>query len=196
LSIHRRSVPDQPPPCGVYATLANAIAQSKREIGIRMALGASPVGVAHLLSARPMLVTTLGVAAGAAAFYAVSPLFRNLLFGVSATNPFARPLLVSFPTRTGSVAERPRPSYPNHGVTGRKIFYIQNQKRFIWAPIAAERLGRPLIGLMCLAQPLGSGLTRVCGQRHWGTGAIPRRRGPEAAGVGYEEEMGRCEEGQ
>jgi predicted permease len=72
---------------GVYATLAYAIAQGKREIGIRTALGASPVDVARLLSARPMLVATIGVAAGAAAFYAVSPLFRNVLFGVSATNP-------------------------------------------------------------------------------------------------------------
>ena len=35
------------------------------------------------------LAATMGVAAGAAAFYAVSPLFRNVPFGVSATNPFA-----------------------------------------------------------------------------------------------------------
>jgi hypothetical protein len=74
---------------GVYATLAYAIAQSKREIGIRMALGAAPLEVARLLSARPMLVASLGVAAGAAAFYAASPLFRNVLFGVSATDPLA-----------------------------------------------------------------------------------------------------------
>jgi ABC-type antimicrobial peptide transport system permease subunit len=74
---------------GVYATLAYAIAQSKREIGIRMALGAAPLEVARLLSARPMMVAGLGVAAGAAAFYAASPLFRNVLFGVSATDPLA-----------------------------------------------------------------------------------------------------------
>ena len=74
---------------GVYATLAYAIAQSKREIGIRMALGAAPLEVARLLSARPMMVASLGVAAGAAAFYAASPLFRNVLFGVSATDPLA-----------------------------------------------------------------------------------------------------------
>ena len=74
---------------GVYATLAYAIAQSKREIGIRMALGAAPLEVARLLSALPMMVASLGVAAGAAAFYAASPLFRNVLFGVSATDPLA-----------------------------------------------------------------------------------------------------------
>ena len=62
-------------------------------------------------------------------------------------------------------------SLPQSWRDGPKMLYIQSQKCFIWAPIAAERLGRPLIGLMCLAQPLGSGLTRVCGQRHWGTGA-------------------------
>jgi hypothetical protein len=58
---------------GVYATLAYAIAQSKLEIGIRMALGAAPLELARLLSARPMLVASLGVAVGAAAFYAASP---------------------------------------------------------------------------------------------------------------------------
>ncbi len=36
-----------------------------------------------------MLVTILGVVAGTAAFYTVSPLLSNVLFGVSATNPFA-----------------------------------------------------------------------------------------------------------
>jgi putative ABC transport system permease protein len=45
--------------------------------------------VARLLSAQPMMVASLGVAAGAAAFYAASPLFRNVLFGVSATDPLA-----------------------------------------------------------------------------------------------------------
>jgi len=74
---------------GVYATLAYAIAQGKREIGIRMALGAPPVEVARLLAARPLLVATMGVAAGAAAFCPMRPLFRNVLFGVSATNPLA-----------------------------------------------------------------------------------------------------------
>jgi len=74
---------------GVYATLTYAIAQGKREIGIRMALGALPADVARLLSTRPMVVATLGVTAGTAGFYAVSPLFRNVLFGVSPTNPFA-----------------------------------------------------------------------------------------------------------
>lgn len=74
---------------GVYATLAYAIAQGKREIGIRMALGARPVDVARLLAARPMLVASMGVAAGTVAFHAVSPLFRNVLFGVSATDPLA-----------------------------------------------------------------------------------------------------------
>jgi putative ABC transport system permease protein len=54
-----------------------------------MALGARPVDVARLLAARPMLVASVGVAAGTVAFHAVSPLFRNVLFGVSATDPLA-----------------------------------------------------------------------------------------------------------
>jgi predicted permease len=74
---------------GVYATLAYAIAQGRREIGIRMALGARPVDLARLLAARPMLVASMGVAAGTVAFQAVSSLFRNVLFGVSASDPLA-----------------------------------------------------------------------------------------------------------
>lgn len=56
---------------------------------IRQRSTGAPLEVARLLSTRPMIVTVMGVTAGAAAFYAVSPSFRNVLFGVSATNPFA-----------------------------------------------------------------------------------------------------------
>lgn len=72
---------------GVYATLAYAITQGKREIGIRVALGAPAFQIARLLSAQPMLIAVLGVAAGIAGFYAVSPLLGNFLFGISAGSP-------------------------------------------------------------------------------------------------------------
>jgi ABC-type antimicrobial peptide transport system permease subunit len=39
---------------GVYATLAYAIVQSRREIGIRVALGAQSADVLRLLSSRPL----------------------------------------------------------------------------------------------------------------------------------------------
>src|SRR4029077_12496050 len=74
---------------GIYGTLAYAIAQRKREVGIRVALGAGAADVARLLSAQPLLFTGVGIAAGAAAFYAATPLFTGFLYGVSPGDPLA-----------------------------------------------------------------------------------------------------------
>lgn len=72
---------------GVYATLAYAIAQSRREVGIRMALGAGTAEVLRLFSARPLRYASLGVALGVVAFLASTPAFRSLLFDVSPADP-------------------------------------------------------------------------------------------------------------
>jgi len=72
---------------GVYATLAYAIAQSRREIGIRVALGAGAGDVLRLFSARPMRFAGLGVLLGIAGFYAATPAFKSLLYEVSSTDP-------------------------------------------------------------------------------------------------------------
>ncbi|HYL78993.1 MAG TPA: ABC transporter permease [Bryobacteraceae bacterium] len=68
---------------GVYATLAYAIAQTRREIGIRVAIGARPADLLRLLSARPLRFAALGVALGIAGFYAATPAFRSVLYEVS-----------------------------------------------------------------------------------------------------------------
>ncbi len=80
---------------GVYATLAYAIAQSRREIGIRVALGARAADVLRLFSTRPMRFTVLGVVLGMAGFYAATPAFRSVLFGVSSTDPLTLILSVA-----------------------------------------------------------------------------------------------------
>jgi predicted permease len=72
---------------GVFGALAYAIAQSKREIGIRIALGASSAEVVRMLSAKPLKFAGLGVFAGILAYVAVAPAFAGVLYGVSATNP-------------------------------------------------------------------------------------------------------------
>ena len=72
---------------GVYATLAYAIAQSRREIGIRVALGARPGDVLRLLSSRPLRFASLGVILGAAGFYLAAPAFRSVLYEVPAADP-------------------------------------------------------------------------------------------------------------
>lgn len=72
---------------GVYATLAYAIAQSRREIGIRVALGARAADVLRLFSARPLRAAGIGVLVGVAGFYAITPAFRSVLYEVSSTDP-------------------------------------------------------------------------------------------------------------
>jgi len=74
---------------GVFGALAYAIAQMKREIGIRVALGASPAVVIRLLSAKPVIFAGAGVAAGVTAFLFLAPAFGGLLYGVSANDPLA-----------------------------------------------------------------------------------------------------------
>jgi predicted permease len=72
---------------GVYATLAYAIAQSRREIGIRVALGAQTGDVLRMLSSRPLRFASFGVLLGAAGFYAAAPAFRSVLYEVPAADP-------------------------------------------------------------------------------------------------------------
>jgi predicted permease len=73
---------------GVYATLAYAVAQSRREIGIRVALGAQTRDVLRLLSSRPLRFAGLGAALGLAGFYAATPAFRSVLYEVPSADPF------------------------------------------------------------------------------------------------------------
>lgn len=72
---------------GVYAALAYAIAQGKREIGIRVALGAQAADVLRLLSSRPLRFAGLGALVGLAGFYAAAPAFRNVLYEVPPADP-------------------------------------------------------------------------------------------------------------
>ncbi|MBN9660555.1 MAG: ABC transporter permease [Acidobacteria bacterium] len=74
---------------GIYATLAFAVAQARREVGIRTALGAQPADIFWLLSARPLLFVIAGAALGAASFLAASPYFHSLVYGLPTVNPTA-----------------------------------------------------------------------------------------------------------
>jgi putative ABC transport system permease protein len=74
---------------GVFGALSYAIAQMKREIGIRVALGAPPADVVRILSARPMMFAGLGVAAGVVAFFFLAPTLGGLVYGISVNDSFA-----------------------------------------------------------------------------------------------------------
>ncbi len=72
---------------GVYGVLAYAVAQRTREIGVRMALGASPGNVTRMILGRGLRLSGVGLAAGVAMAAGLSLLLRTLLYGVSPAAP-------------------------------------------------------------------------------------------------------------
>jgi predicted permease len=73
---------------GLYGVIAYSVSRRTREIGIRMAIGANPEGVARLVIRQAMNLTLLGGALGLAVALSVSKLLSTLLVGVSPRDPF------------------------------------------------------------------------------------------------------------
>jgi putative ABC transport system permease protein len=72
---------------GIYGVIAYVVAQRRREVGIRMALGARAGEVQRMFITTGMLVTGIGVVAGVAAALATMRLMTTVLFGVSPFDP-------------------------------------------------------------------------------------------------------------
>jgi putative ABC transport system permease protein len=72
---------------GVYALLAYTVAQRRREIAVRMAIGASSQSVARLIVMESLLLASLGCVVGAVGVAAVSRLAQSILFGIAPQDP-------------------------------------------------------------------------------------------------------------
>jgi putative ABC transport system permease protein len=83
---------------GIYSVLAYSVTQRAQEIGIRLALGAQRSDVVRLIVGQGLKLIGLGVALGLSAAFGLTHLMRDLLFGISATDPIiftAVPLLLA-----------------------------------------------------------------------------------------------------
>lgn len=72
---------------GICGVTAYSVARRAREIGVRMALGASAGNVMHLVLRQGMLTAAIGEVLGIAASLALTRTMQSLLFGVSASDP-------------------------------------------------------------------------------------------------------------
>jgi putative ABC transport system permease protein len=74
---------------GLYGVLAYGVALRRREIGIRLALGAPTAAVTRMVAGRGVSLAAVGVAIGLGATLAATRLLGGLFYGVSPTDPVA-----------------------------------------------------------------------------------------------------------
>ncbi len=72
---------------GIYGVMAYAVSQRRREIGIRLALGAPQGELKRMFMRYALSLTGIGVAIGLVAAASLSQLMNSLLFGIAAMDP-------------------------------------------------------------------------------------------------------------
>jgi len=73
---------------GIYGVLSYLVAQRTREIGVRMALGARPVQILHMLLNQGLGLAAIGIVVGLLAAVGAVHLLTDLLFGVNPNDPW------------------------------------------------------------------------------------------------------------
>jgi ABC-type antimicrobial peptide transport system permease subunit len=72
---------------GIYGVMAYSVSQRTREIGIRMAIGASQIDVSRMVMRRGVLLTSAGVVLGIVVSLGLTRFIRSQLFGVQPSDP-------------------------------------------------------------------------------------------------------------
>jgi ABC-type antimicrobial peptide transport system permease subunit len=86
---------------GLYGTMAYAAQQRTREIGLRIALGATPRQATGLLLGSGLRLAAIGIGAGLAGSIGVARALSTMLFGVRASDPAT---FIAVPVMLGLVA--------------------------------------------------------------------------------------------
>ena len=89
---------------GTYGVLSYMVAERRREIGIRMALGADQSSVLGQVMKQGLTLTTIGIVAGLAGAFALNRLIASLLFGVQPTDPVTMVAVIATITLVAAVA--------------------------------------------------------------------------------------------
>ena len=72
---------------GVYSLIAYSVAERKREVGIRVALGADRAAVVRLIVGEGLILAGLGIAVGVGGALVLTRTLGTLLYEVSPTDP-------------------------------------------------------------------------------------------------------------
>jgi len=72
---------------GLYGLLSYAVSQRRRELGVRMALGASPQDILRLVTGQGIGLVAIGSGIGLVAAFAAARALESLLLGVSTSDP-------------------------------------------------------------------------------------------------------------
>jgi ABC-type antimicrobial peptide transport system permease subunit len=74
---------------GIYGVVAYVVSRRRREVGVRVALGADARDVQHLILRQTLRPVAIGLGLGMAAAAAAARLLQSVLFGVSPSDPLA-----------------------------------------------------------------------------------------------------------
>jgi predicted permease len=89
---------------GTYGVLSYMVAERRREIGIRMALGADQGNVLGQVMKQGLTLTAVGIVAGLAGAFALNRVIASMLFGVEPTDPMTMAAVVATITLVAAIA--------------------------------------------------------------------------------------------
>jgi len=98
---------------GIYGVLSYMVAERRREIGIRVALGATRQSVLKMVVGQGLRLTTTGLVAGLVISFAAGRLIASLLFGISTFDPITIACVIAVIVSVAFAAS----FFPGHAAT-------------------------------------------------------------------------------